>query len=196
MSEPETCHVSTARPVGAMGRRSPDIVHSALSRALPPASRYVLKAGRQALAAASAALGLAPSEAACRAQVSGPRAVLWLGPDERLMLAPESEGEAIREALERALAALPHSLVDVSHRQMALEVAGAQAAAALNVACPLDLHPSAFPAGMCTRTVFNKAEIILWRTAAECFRLEVARSYAGYVSRLLAEAAAELASSD
>ena len=46
---------------------------------------------------------------------------------------------------------------------------------------------------MCTRTVFARAEIILWRTAAEVFRIEVWRSYTEYVARLLAEAARESA---
>jgi sarcosine oxidase, subunit gamma len=45
---------------------------------------------------------------------------------------------------------------------------------------------------MCTRTVLNKVEIVLWRTASERFHLEVWRSYADYVSRLLAQAASEL----
>jgi sarcosine oxidase, subunit gamma len=174
-------------------RRPPQIVESALSRALPPASRFVLRGSPQALAAAASAVGLPFSSTACRAQAAEDRAALWLGPDERLLIGPERDDDAMREALERSLAGIPHSLVDVSHRQAALQVSGSQAEAALNVGCPLDLHPSAFPVDMCTRTVFNKAEIILWRTAAERFRLEVARSYAAYVSSLLAEAASDLA---
>ena len=194
MSNPDDAQVSVApAPSASARRRSPQVLESALSRALPPASRFILRGGLEALTAAAAALGIAGSAAACRAHASADRAVLWLGPDERLLLGPASEAEALRGRLEQALAGLPHSLVDVSHRHMALEVAGPRAAAALNVGCPLDLDPSAFPVGMCTRTLLNKAEIILWRTAAECFRLEVARSYARYVSRLLAEGAEELA---
>ena len=44
---------------------------------------------------------------------------------------------------------------------------------------------------MCTRTVFVKAEIVLWRTAADVFRLEVWRSFTDYVARYLAEVARE-----
>ena len=44
---------------------------------------------------------------------------------------------------------------------------------------------------MCTRTVFGKAEIVLWRTAAETFRIEVARSFAPYVWACLEEARRE-----
>jgi sarcosine oxidase subunit gamma len=39
----------------------------------------------------------------------------------------------------------------------------------------------AFPIGMCTRTLFGKAEIVLWRTGEAQFHIEVWRSFAGYV---------------
>jgi sarcosine oxidase subunit gamma len=118
-------------------------------------------------------------------------AALWLGPDEQLLLAPEASDLA--GPLEAALSTLPHSLVDVSHRQTALEVSGPHATALLNVGCPLDLDPAAFPVGMCTRTVLAKAEIVLWRTGEDVFHVEVWRSFAAYVSAFLAEAAREIA---
>jgi sarcosine oxidase, subunit gamma len=57
----------------------------------------------------------------------------------------------------------------------------------------LDLDLSAFPVGMCTRTVLAKAEIVLWRTSQDVFHVEVWRSFADYVSRFLAEVAREFA---
>ena len=83
------------------------------------------------------------------------------------------------------------SSVDVSHRDTALTVSGPRAAWVINAFCALDLHPAAFPVGMCTRTVLGKAEIVLWRTAAEMFRIEVARSFAPYVWACLEEARRE-----
>jgi heterotetrameric sarcosine oxidase gamma subunit len=44
---------------------------------------------------------------------------------------------------------------------------------------------------MCTRTIFAKAQIILWRTGAETFRIEIARSFAPYVWGCLEEARRE-----
>ena len=64
----------------------------------------------------------------------------------------------------------------------------------LNAGCPLDLDLAAFPVGMCTRTVLAKAEIVLWRTSAEVFHVEVWRSFASYVTEYLAEVARELVS--
>jgi sarcosine oxidase, subunit gamma len=143
------------------------------------------------MSAAGNALGLAISQVPCRAAEHGARAALWLGPDEQLLLG--AEGNDIAAALGPALRELPHSLVEVSHRQTALQVGGPRAAVLLSAGCPLDLDPGAFPVGMCTRTVLAKAEIVLWRTAEDIFHIEVWRSFAAYVSRFLAEAARDIA---
>src|SRR3569833_3704254 len=162
-------------------------------RALPPATRYILRGGPDVMNATGQALGLALAQTACRAATGATcgRAVLWLGPDEQLLLGPELSD--IGAALQPALRDLPHSLVDVSHRQTAFEVTGPHATLLLNAGCPLDLDPSAFPVGMCTRTVLAKAEIVLWRTSLDAFHVEVWRSFADYVSRFLAEVAREFA---
>ncbi len=102
-----------------------------------------------------------------------------------------SSGPALAAALERAMDGHPHSLVDVSNRQVGIEVSGPDAAAALNAGCPLDLDVHAFPVSMCTRTVLAKTEIVLWRTAPELFRVEVWRSFAAYAWSFLAEASRE-----
>jgi sarcosine oxidase, subunit gamma len=171
-------------------RRAPLITACSAVRALPPAERYILRGDPRVMTAAGGALGLVISQQACRAAVSGERAALWLGPDEQLLLG--AEGADVAAILEPALRDLPHSLVDVSHRQIALEVSGPQATLLLNAGCPLDMDPSAFPVGMCTRTVLAKAQIVLWRTSENTFHVEVWRSFAGYVSEFLAEAARDV----
>lgn len=113
---------------------------------------------------------------------------LWLGPDEWLILAESGCGPGIAATL--AAAEAPLSLVDVSHRDVALYVSGLDAAVLLNGAVPIDLSAAAFPVGMCTRTLCEKAEIVLWRRAAEAWHIEVARSFAPYVRDLLGVIAA------
>jgi sarcosine oxidase, subunit gamma len=71
-------------------------------------------------------------------------------------------------------------------------VRGPHAAEILNSGCPLDLGLVAFPVGMCTRTVLAKAEIVLWRSAPDVFRIEVWRSFTDYVARFLDAAAREI----
>jgi sarcosine oxidase subunit gamma len=149
---------------------------SASLSVLPPQTRFILRGRPEALAAA------VPMPPTCRSIPAADCAVLWLGPDEFLLLA---DGPTVAERLAAALAGVPHALVDVSQRQVGIVVAGPAAADVLSCGCPLDLDPAAFPVGMCTRTVLGKSEITLWRTAPDAFRLEVARSFAAYAWQLL-----------
>jgi heterotetrameric sarcosine oxidase gamma subunit len=77
----------------------------------------------------------------------------------------------------------------VSHRTVGVRVTGPRAAWCLNAFCALDLD--AIPQSGCTRTLFGKAEIILWRLDETAFHIETARSYAAYVWALLEEARRE-----
>lgn len=172
-------------------RQQQMLASTPLLRQLPAATRLVLRGDSQVLGTACDALGLAPSEVPCRAVRSGSRAALWLGPDERLLITPAEAGAEIRGLLDQALAGTAHSLVDVSHAQCAFEVHGTGATAALNTGCPLDLDLTSFPLEMCTRTVFAKAQIMLWRTGPQSFRVETGRSFAPYVTQILALAARE-----
>jgi sarcosine oxidase subunit gamma len=150
----------------------------------PFAARWLLRGGPEISAPIGLAFGAPPPSQPLRAAATGARAALWLGPDEWLLIA-EDEAEGLGATLESALAGLPHALVDVSHRQCAIELAGAGAARLLNAGCPLDLDVSAFPVDMVARTLLLKAEVTLWRREAERFRLEVARSFAPYVAAVL-----------
>jgi sarcosine oxidase subunit gamma len=117
-----------------------------------------------------------------------------LGPDEWLLLGADAASGTIEQGLNEALAGRVHSLVDISHRQVAIEVSGLRAREVLNGGCPLDLADEAFPAGSATRTLFGKAEIVLIRSgAAATFRVECWRSFAPYVYGLLTEIASEFA---
>jgi len=161
-------------------------------KALPPAMRFILHGDAAARATAAPIWGAAFAAEACRALSHGPRATLWLGPDEYLLWGADSESEAAAtDALEQALGSAPHALVNISHRQFALEVSGPHAALILSGACPLDLNLAEFPVGMCTRTALAKADIVLWRRGEDVFHLEVWRSFGGYVTGCLREIALE-----
>jgi sarcosine oxidase, subunit gamma len=178
-------------------RRPPSLRSTDWLKLLPAANRWTLHGGADARARAASVFGVELPETACRAAINETRAALWLGPDEQLLLdlAPGERGDdsqaSLGSALEHALAGTRHALVDVSHRQFALELSGEHAMTILAAGCPLDLDPVEFPVGMCTRTVFAKADIVLWRTQTDAFHIEVWRSFAGYVVGLIAEIARE-----
>jgi sarcosine oxidase, subunit gamma len=172
---------------GALRSRSFAAGHLSISLAAE-AARYALRGGAETVDAASRAFGVEISREPCRAATLGMRAALWLGPDEWLLLGPESEAISIADTLKSSLARLPHSLVDVSHRNTAFELAGPNVANVLNAGCPLDLNLTSFPVGMCTRTILAKVEIVLWRTDRQKFRVELWRSFAAYAWQFLEEA--------
>lgn len=145
--------------------------------------RWIL---RGAAETAGSAFGLDLPTRINRATTGSDRAALKLGPDEWLLLA-----EADCPGLAPALAGLPLSLVEISDRQVAIPLIGPGAALILAAVMPLDLHLDAFPVGMATRTVFERADIMLWRTGEQTFHIEVGRSFAPYVEGLIALIASE-----
>ena len=157
--------------------------------AAPPASRFILRGDAPVAAQAGAAFAVPIPEAWGAASAANQRVAIWLGPDEWLLIANGEAPAAVAESLGRALAALPHSLVDISERQIGLDVSGSVAALAINAGCPLDLREKGFPVGTATRTMLSKAEIVLWRTEPNRFQIEVWRSFAEYTVAFLEEAA-------
>src|SRR5579872_3378969 len=159
-------------------------------RLLPPEARFSLRLPMAAAAAAGETAGFVLSMAINRCARKNDRWSARLGPNEWLLGGPENEGEAIADAIEAALAGAVHALTDISHRHVAFEIAGPEAAALVNSGCPLDLSEGAFPAGSATRTLLGKAEIVLMRPGpTPDFRLECWRSFSEYVHAFLVEAA-------
>jgi sarcosine oxidase subunit gamma len=157
----------------------------------PPLARFILRGENVVDQAANAFGAVLPGPLSSAS--AGHRQALWLGPDEWLLLTDEPDGAAMAASLTQALAGTPHALVDVSHRQTGIVLAGGLAELALAAGCPLDVHRVAFPVGRVSRTIFAKAEIVLWRRDAMLFHLEVWRSFAPYLVSLLTHIRAELA---
>ncbi|KQT46749.1 sarcosine oxidase subunit gamma [Methylobacterium sp. Leaf456] len=118
------------------------------------------------------------------------RWIARLGPDEWLIGVPEGEADLLQTSAASDLAGRAHALVDVSNRNVGIDVEGLRAAELLNAGCPLDLGDAAFPAGKATRTLLGKAEIVLIRRAGAQarYRVECWRSLATYVHGFLQEA--------
>lgn len=127
-------------------------------------------------------------------QVSGDEqdAVLWLGPDEWLVVAaPDRAGEVLT-ALRGALGEALGSSVDVSANRTTLRLAGPEAREVLEKGCSLDLHPRAFGPGRCAQTLVGRTQAVLWQVGAEPdYRLLVRCSFANYLADLLLDAMLE-----
>jgi sarcosine oxidase subunit gamma len=143
--------------------------------------------------AVRAAIGAVPptqpnTVAGPAALADGPR-VLWLGPDEWLVVA--ADGEALVQ-LRAALEGRSAAVVDVSDSRAVITLSGARARDVLAKGCPLDLHPSVFPPGRCAQSLLAKAHVLLHRIdEAPTFEIYVHRSFADYLWTWLEDAAAE-----
>ena len=152
--------------------------------------------GTPAAAAAARALGaplpLAPNTTSAGESVE----VLWMGPDEWLVVAPPGAARHL-EVLERALGGEHGTVVDVSAQRTAIDLAGADARDVLLKGCALDLHPRAFGVGRCAQTLLARAQVILHaRTEEPAYRVFVRASFAGYLAEWLLDAACEYRGAD
>ena len=147
-------------------------------------NRAVLRCRERDIADVSTRLGIRLPRSACSSAQERLLDALWLGPDEWLLLSQDLSANWFE--LQRAkLESVYGSLVDVSHRNVGFHVSCANVEAMLSTGCPLDLDIRSFPVGMCTRTVFYKAEIILWRRDICSFHVEIGRSFEQYLEALL-----------
>ena len=121
--------------------------------------------------------------------IAASQTVLCLGPNEWLIIASVKAGAKLAQTMDKLSADYVCSAVNISHRNLQLTLTGPGAARAINAACPLDLSPAAFPVGKCTRTIFEGAPIVLWRTGETDFIIEAWRSFAPYVRDFLAKTA-------
>jgi len=157
-------------------------------KAAPPASRISLRATVKGAKAYEKTLGFAlpmkPGETKSKAGTHA----LWLGPDEWLIISDAGQKGANTNAKAPKTTA-EYAETDVSHRNTGFVLAGTGAENAINAACPRDLSLKSFPVGTASRTIFGKAEIVLYRTAKDTFRLECWRSFVPYVWAYLLDGA-------
>jgi sarcosine oxidase subunit gamma len=133
------------------------------------------------------ALPVVPNTVAAK----GDRRVLWLGPDEWLLVGPDGQQMAFEQALRTGLNGGFGSIVDVSANRTLLEIRGPKAHK-LAHGVPIDLEARSFGPGRCAQTLLAKAQVIVEGISmGPAFYLYVRTSFASYVADWLLDAAAE-----
>ena len=112
------------------------------------------------------------------------RDVLWLGPDDWLVVAEPEAAPTVARELEDALAGHHHSVLDVSANRIVFELV--DGLEALSSGCGFDLHPSRWMPGMCAQTLFGGAQVILHQRDERTTRIFVRPSFAHHVTELVA----------
>jgi len=118
---------------------------------------------------------------------AGRRAVLWMGPDEWLIVDDDRTAASAIEATARGAAGEAFVVtVDVSENRVAFDIAGPTARDLLEGGITLDLHPRSFAAGSCAQTLLGRANVLVWqRTDEPSYRVFVRPSFSAYVEAWL-----------
>jgi sarcosine oxidase subunit gamma len=118
--------------------------------------------------------------------------VVWLGPDEWLVIGNLDVRNTQEQDLRAAV--VPHggAAVDVSGQRVTLHLAGPRVRDVLAKGCAIDLHPGVFRPGACAQTTLGRAGIVLLADSdPETFTVLVRQSFAGYLVDWLVDAAQE-----
>lgn len=125
--------------------------------------------------------------------------VLWLGPQEFLVVAPPEHhreaGGTLEIDLLGALGADPGQIVDLSANRTTFELTGIHAVSVLRKGCGLDLHPRFFAVGAAVSTEVGGVAVILWRTGERSYRLMPRASFSEFTVGWLLDAMREFGSS-
>jgi sarcosine oxidase subunit gamma len=123
--------------------------------------------------------------------------LLWMGPDEWMLVTAPNGADTIAARLRSGLAGVHHQLVEVGDYYTVIEVSGERARDALSKLTTLDVHQRAFRTGMVAGSMFGHANALLWQTEDDSsehgpvFRLIIRWSMADYLWCLLANAGGE-----
>lgn len=125
-----------------------------------------------------------------QACIAGDRGLLWMSPDEILVLVPHAEAPQAAAAMSAALAGTHALVAEVSDARAVFRVSGPAAREVLAKLTPADVSPSGFGPGEVRRTRLAQAAAAFWMTEEAAFEVICFRSVAQYVFDLLATAAA------
>ena len=160
-------------------------------RELPPATRTIFRGGDTAVVLAGLVFGVGLPLKPCTVATTARTTVLWLGPDEWLVVGPPGGEAALERQLRDALGDLAPAaaIVDVSANRTTIELTGPDARIALESGCSIDLDARAFGPGRCAQTLLARANVLLQQLDdAPTYRIYVRPSFAAYVTAWLADA--------
>lgn len=119
--------------------------------------------------------------------------VMWLGPDEWLLVAPQGAAERLLNAVAEAAGQAHYMVLDISANRTCIEMRGSDARYVLAKGCHDDLHAQVFTGRRCVQTLVAKVPVILQlKSDAPVIRLLVRNSFAAHLAQWLIDAAGEI----
>ena len=118
----------------------------------------------------------------------GDRHLVWLGPDEFLLLCAAGTETHLHSQLTLDMADIHAAVTNVTDSLCALSLRGPAVREVLARGCALDLHPSKFTAGDCAQSMLAHAAVTLIANDETGFTLICRTSFAPYVADWLMDA--------
>ena len=186
----------TVSPLAAWADRLAALAPVLGAAEVPFRSQLTVRASDpSAIAAMGSVLGVALPSVPCTFSTGSGRfgdvEVLWLGPDEFLVVAAPDLRVTIEEVLRGALGTRRGSVVDTSAQRTTVVLQGPRVREVLAHGCSVDLHPASAPGGTCVQTLLARTGIVLQVNGDDRFTVLVRSSFAEYLAAWLSDACAE-----
>jgi sarcosine oxidase subunit gamma len=144
------------------------------------------------LAGAAKGLGAAPPTEPNTVVSTTDATVIWLAPNEWLIVTAPGAEAALEAALGGALAETHHAITDVSDNATIIRLAGDAARTVMMKGCSIDLHPRVFAPGKSAQSHLAQALVTFWQVdAVPSYDILVRPSFAAYLWAWLVDAGGE-----
>ena len=175
--------ISTANPEGDNA--------GLVVRELAHLGKLNIRGGTGLAPAIKAHTGCAFPPANNRMNSTGARHVLWMGPDETLLLCEAGREDELLRVIRSDAAGQHCAISNVTDGLCALQLSGPAVRNVLAKGCAIDLHPREFGPGDCAQSLLSHAAITLVATDDDAFLMICRTSFAPYVLDWLQDAALE-----
>ena len=150
-----------------------------------------LRANKSASTQVKSIIGCAFPTAANRFSSAGERHVVWLGPDEFLIICEAGKDAELASTLESALKTQHYAVTNITDALAAFYLKGTAVRQVLAKGCAIDLHPGSFTSGDAAQTLLSHAAVTMLAVAENELIVICRTSFAPYLHDWLLDAALE-----
>lgn len=123
------------------------------------------------------------------ANVNDINGLLWMSPDEAMVLCAFDDAQDSAVSLQKSLAAAHALVVNVSDARCVFDLQGAAVRQVLAKLAPLDTDPAVLATGMLRRTRMGQVACAFWMPTQDSARIICFRSVGDYMYKMLCAAA-------
>ena len=136
-------------------------------------------------------IGCALPPAANKFTTAGERHVVWLGPDEFMIICEAGKDEELSSAVHASFGSRHAAVTNITDALAAFHLKGNALRQVLAKGCALDLHHKSFTAGDAAQTLLSHAAVTVMALADDEFIVICRTSFASYLHDWILDAACE-----